>query len=247
MDGEEEKKLYTEAERSMEIIYGRLIEVRSHITALTKSEKKGKSPPDKKSVIKVKKLDAPAFGGELTEYPSFIRDYETHMKPVYGDDPYALKKCLHGDALSAVRGVDDDFDGMKGRLDNKYGRPDKLANAIINKLKAMKAVPEGDSNKFLELVDTVERCWLEMKRLDVKEEMNNVTMVTEIEKLLPNQLLREWCIQKAEFQLALRRDQFPDLLKFLVRENETMEYIMENNGVGKKHKEIKLSTHAVTQ
>ena len=50
------------------------------------------------------------------------------MIPVYGKDPYALRKCLYGDALLAIRGVDDDYDEMIDRLNDKYGRPDKFAN-----------------------------------------------------------------------------------------------------------------------
>ena len=46
------------------------------------------------------------------------------MEPVYGTDPYALKKCLYGNALSAIQGFDDDFEEMMSRLDLKYGRPD---------------------------------------------------------------------------------------------------------------------------
>ena len=87
------------------------------------------------------------------QYPSFRRDYNTHMKPVYNEDPYALKKCLSGEVVRAVQGIDDDFPAMMGRLDSKYGRPDKLADAIVRRIKGLKPVAEGDSSKFIELVD----------------------------------------------------------------------------------------------
>ena len=44
---------------------------------------------DEKSRIRTKKLDAPVFSGNLREYPTFKKDYATHMYPVYGEDAYA--------------------------------------------------------------------------------------------------------------------------------------------------------------
>ena len=101
--------------------------------------------------------------------------------------------------------------------------------------------------KFIEFVEIVEQCWLEVKKLDMKEEMNNVTMVTEIRKLMPFHLLREWCIQKDEFQLSHTKNQFPDLMKFLIREKQTIEYIMENTGVKRKPREVKSNLNALVQ
>lgn len=34
------------------------------------------------------------------------------MHPLYGDDPYALKSCLVGEALDCVEGVNDDYTVM---------------------------------------------------------------------------------------------------------------------------------------
>jgi hypothetical protein len=42
------------------------------------------------------------------------------MMSSYGQDPFALKKYLSGDALRTVKGVDDDFTEMFYRLDIKY-------------------------------------------------------------------------------------------------------------------------------
>ena len=62
--------------------------------------------------VKVKKLDAPTFDGDIRSYPSFKRDYERHMVPTYGKDPYALKKCLSGETVNSIKGVDNDYDEM---------------------------------------------------------------------------------------------------------------------------------------
>lgn len=49
---------------------------------------------------------------------------------------------------------------MFKRLDLKYGRPEKLADTVLTDIKTLKIVPEGESKKFIEMVETVEGCWL---------------------------------------------------------------------------------------
>ena len=39
------------------------------------------------AAIKVKRIEAPIFSGNLRDYPSFKNDYNRHMLPVYGNDP----------------------------------------------------------------------------------------------------------------------------------------------------------------
>ncbi|CAC5362063.1 unnamed protein product [Mytilus coruscus] len=85
------------------------------------------------------------------------------MLSSYGKDPYALKQCLSGEALTVVKGVDNDFEEMFRRLDMKYGRAEKLIDHILNELKRLKKVQEGDNMKFISLVETVEKCWLDLK------------------------------------------------------------------------------------
>ncbi|CAC5421180.1 unnamed protein product [Mytilus coruscus] len=91
-------------------------------------------------------------------------------------DPYALKQCLSGEALTVVNGVDNDFEEMFRRLDMKYGRAEKLIDHILNELKRLKKVQEGDNMKFISVVETVEKCWLDLKRMNLEAEMNTATM-----------------------------------------------------------------------
>ena len=83
------------------------------------------------AAIKVKRIEAPIFSGNLRDYPSFKNDYNRHMLPVYGNDPYALKNSLSGDALKVVMGIEDNFLEMFKRLDLKYGDPSKLVDSVI--------------------------------------------------------------------------------------------------------------------
>ncbi|CAC5377692.1 unnamed protein product [Mytilus coruscus] len=117
----------------------------------------------------VKKLEAPIFAGSIRDYPSFKVNYERHMLSSYGKDPYALKQCFNGEALTVVKGVDNDFEEMFRRLDMKYGRAEKLVDQILNELKRLKKVQEGDNIKFISVVETVEKCWLDLKRRTSKQ------------------------------------------------------------------------------
>ena len=83
--------------------------------------------------------------------------------------PYALKKCLSGEAVNTIKGVDDDFDEMIRRLDNKFGRAEKQSDAIISQLRKLKPVQDGDIRKFIEFVEVVEDCSLDMKRLKLEK------------------------------------------------------------------------------
>lgn len=144
-------------------------------------------------------------------------DYTTHMIPTYGEDPFALKNSLSGEPLEIVKGVDNNFEEMFKRLDLKYGRPEKLADTVLTYIKALKIVPEGDSKKFIEMVETVEGCWLILKRMGLGKEMDNATMISEIEKLLPSIQKREWALLK----IKLKHTAFSDFLRFLLEEKNS--------------------------
>ena len=165
---------------------------------------------------KVNKLDAPTFTGNIRQYPICKVDYERHMLPSYGCDSYTLKQCLSGEALRVVKGVDNDFEEMFRRLDLKYGRPEKQADNILSKLKGPKNIQEGDPMKFISMVETVETCWLDLKRMKLDSEMNTATMISQIENLLPPLQKREWALRKQRFELKTSTG-FHDFCNYYLR------------------------------
>lgn len=115
--------------------------------------------------------------------------------------------------------MDNNFEEMFKRLDLKYGRPEKLAHTVLTDIKALKIVPEGDSKTFIEMVEIVEGCWLSLKRMGLGKEMDNATMISEIEKLLPSIQKREWALLK----IKLKHTAFSDFLRFLLDEKTAIE------------------------
>ena len=120
--------------------------IKSELNSLV-TKKCGAGKHSSETTIKVKPLAPPVFSGEMRSYGTFKKDYMRLIVPMYGEDAYALKKCLNGDALSCVEGVEDKFKEMFRRLDNKYGNKCKLTESIVSELKNLKPVQEGDSKK----------------------------------------------------------------------------------------------------
>lgn len=177
-------------------------------------------------LLKVNKMKAPSFNGDIRDYSSFRTDFERIMCLTYGNDPFILKSCLTGDALDVVKRVDNDYDEMIRRLDAKYGRPEKVTDSILNEIKKLKVVSDGDHKKFILMVDTIEKCWLDLKQLNLQKEMSSATMISKIEKLLPSTQRREWSLRQQ--RILVREDKFPSFLEFLIAEKEAMEYMEDD-------------------
>ena len=177
----------------------------------------------KSSQIHVKALEAPRFTGNIREYSNFKQDFGRLMVKSYGKDSYALRSCLHGSALDVVKGVEDDYDKMFQRLDSVYGDPRKFVDTIVNEIKSIKPIQDGDSKNFVAMVDIVERCWLDLKRMGLTEEMDTVATVSMIEKLLPSVQKREWIIS-LDASNTNYKGMFERLLNYLLREKRVIEY-----------------------
>jgi hypothetical protein len=234
-DDEEDKKLKLTTNADSDSKYEQLCTARK-----TYSEMKKKSEPDKSikqeggtsqasaskyDLVKVKKLDAPVFDGNIRNYPNFRRSYETYMLPVHGKDPYALKGSLQGEALELVQGLYDDYDEMMTRLDTKYGCTSKLVDSVISDLEGLKGVPDGNHKKFLELIEVIEKSWLDLKNMNLEAEMNTSLMISRIEKLLPSVQKRDWTLLRQNLVRTKSPCTFQNLLQFLKAEREAIEYM----------------------
>ena len=176
--------------------------------------------------VRVKKLEAPKFSGVLREFPTFVNDYRNYMEPEYGEDAYALRSCLSGKAMDSIIGIEDDYGKMWERLYSVFGDPEKVVDSVLKDLKSLNPVRDDDSSGLISMIDVVERCWLDLKRLGLEKEMNTSTMITIIEKLLPRTQRREWILHKQLVASELGgTDKFTALMEYLLREKTAIEYI----------------------
>ena len=137
-------------------------------------------------------------------------------------------ECLKKDAKEHVQNIDDDLEEIWRRLEDRFGRPELAARAFLSDLKQITPVSEGDTTKFIKLVDTVERGFKGLQRINMQEEIANATVVSTIEEKLPPSLKTRWSIevccdemQPSTIQQGASRKEssnhFQQLLEFLLR------------------------------
>ena len=78
-----------------------------------------------------------------------------------GTDLYALKMCLSGETLQAIKGSEGNYDEMSQRLDGIFGNSRKIMNLVISDLKSLKKISDSDTKEFVKMADQVEQCWLD--------------------------------------------------------------------------------------
>ncbi|XP_037793617.1 uncharacterized protein LOC119589114 [Penaeus monodon] len=181
---------------------------------MTNNEKKATDKPK----VKVKRFEPPKFEGNLREYPTFKEDYKNLVQSEYGADPYALKMCLGGEALQTIKGSEGNYDEMFKRLDDKFGNPRKIVDLVISDLKSLRKISDGDTKGFVKMVDQVEQCWLDLKRVNLSDELNTANVVSHIEKILPSLQKREWVIKASD--ISVTGELFSELLGFLQKERK---------------------------
>ena len=173
---ENEEEYILELGRKRNVVHSLLIKVTdSHV----------KQPSDTTPKVKVKALEPPKFDGNIRDYPSFKCDFKGLMNNNFGEDSYTLQQCLSGEALKCVLGIENYYQEMFKRLDDKFGNNRKIVDLVINDLRALKKVTEGDGKGFVKMVERVERCYLDLKKMNLTSEINTTNMVSHIEKILP--------------------------------------------------------------
>ncbi|XP_068236976.1 uncharacterized protein [Palaemon carinicauda] len=178
-----------------------------------------------KKVLKVKPIDVPRFHGDVRDYSNFKRDFFRLMQSNYGKDPFVLRQCLSGEALDTVRGADHDFDKMFERLDETFGNSRTIIDVVVEDIRSIKPISEGDSESFIRKVDKIEQCYLYLDQMSLASELNTANMTSQIEKLLPPTQKREW-VKLAE--CVGNRDLFGKLLEYLLSEKKSMKYLNAN-------------------
>ena len=177
--------------------------------------------------MQLEKIRMPRFDGDLREYPTFKRDFQKQVMPHLTEDtaPYTLRSCLGKEPLSQVKSVDDDIRDMWKRLDEKYRDPARVANAIINDIRRVRGIKEGENRRFVEFVGIIEDGYRDLKRLGLETEITTTSSVSIIERKLPADVRKEWAkLLSADESTVNKADKFSSLLKFLLTQKRAVEY-----------------------
>ena len=201
-------------------------EIESHVTKVG-SEIRSQSVEARQSNLRLEKIKMPKFDGELREYPRFKKDFEIQVMPSLNSAtaPYTLRSCLGKEPLAVVKGVDDDITEMWKRLDEKYGDPAKVADAIIDSVQRVKTIKEGEDKRFIEFVEIVDSGYRDLLRIGLEKEITTTSSVSIIEKKLPPDIRKDWAkLVSSDTSSVEKKDKFPSLLKFLLNQKRAIEY-----------------------
>lgn len=119
----------------------------------------------------------------MKEGTNFRQYYERLVVPTYGHDPYAPCRCLVGEVLQSIKGLEDDNNEMFKRLEQKFGNHRKNMDLIVDDLRALKTPLEGDDKGLIRAIEIVEDCYLDLKRNLEAEMKTNVLGL--VERVLP--------------------------------------------------------------
>lgn len=192
----------------------------------------------KKDGVRLERMKRPTFDGNVRNYARFKSDFKKQVEPQMeiDDVAYALKSCLSEDAAKLVESVDNDINKMWERLDETYGRPSLLIDVIMNDLKRMMKINEGDDKALIQLVDIVESGYANLKRLGIESEMSNTITLSLIEEKLPNSTRREWSKEVNKKESTVNKDnKFPSFLDFLIEQKRILEYERAELRIGDKN------------
>ena len=176
--------------RRIQTRYNETIETIQTFTAMTENRNTARQ----NCALCMEKAKMPSFNGTIGEYPQFKQDFQKQVMPTLDKDSacYILRSCLEKEP------VDDDIKEMWKRLDEKYGDPAKLTDAIINTIQDIRPIKEGENKRFIEFVDAVEDGYKDLKRLGLERQVTTTSSVSIIERKLPANIKRNGLIWLAQ-------------------------------------------------
>ncbi|XP_033116819.1 uncharacterized protein LOC117116837 [Anneissia japonica] len=184
-----------------------------------------------KPTLKLKRMELPVFDGDVKKYSRFKEDFTKFVQPSTHPDQlaFALRQALSRDPLRIIGPVEDEYEKMWLRLDERFGCERKLVEAIIKEVENKKEVREGDGKKLIEFIDVVESSYRALVKIKQESEMSNMKVLGEIERKLPDTVFQRWVRDriKTEDKKAEKEDVIVMLIEFLKTERKRVEYTME--------------------
>lgn len=77
------------------------------------------------------------------------------------------------------------------RLDKKNGDEGKLVDAIMSEIKKLKNSVDADVKGMLEMVNVIKKAQIDLKSLDLENEISNSTIISMMEEKLPEPIEKE--------------------------------------------------------
>ena len=180
-------------------------------------------PRSMSSSVQLERIKLEKFNGDIRKYPKFKEQFELYVKPLCTSEqlPFVLKSHLIEEVREEVDNVDDDLGTLWSRLDKRYGNYGKLVDAILSDISK---APKGDGRSTITMINTVERAYRDLSRMGRASEMRNGTIISMIERKLPDEIRFEWVKIVAEKTESDADEKFPLLLELLRSWKAMIEY-----------------------
>ena len=134
-----------------------------------------------------------------------------------------MKSHLSDEVCEEVDNVEDQFESILERLDQKYGNRGRLIDNIMADIKLLHVCIDAYSLETLTLINVVEKAHRDLIRLGEESQMDNATIVSMIEQKLPDAIINEWIKLVAE-ESESGVGKFPILMKLLHGWRSRVEY-----------------------
>lgn len=130
--------------------------------------------------------------------------------------------------MQSVKGLDNDYNEMFSKLEQKYDNHRKIFDLIISDLRALKPLAEGDDKGLIKTVEVVERCYLDLKKMKLEAEMDSTNVLGLVERIFPPTQKIEWVAMMDEEAVKNKnacKMSFKRLLDYLLTHKRRIEYM----------------------
>ena len=214
-------------------------------------------------MVKPEKMKLPYFSGNIRNYARFKKNFKEIILPFYSDpiqQVYVIKEnCLKGQAKILVENIED-MKAIWMRLDDKYGDKLDLVDVVIKDLENLPSMKINDDQKFIHLVDTLEKGLLDLEAIDATQEIANAYTVKMIETKISRQMYLSWLkVEDNIGDLDSNKSRFERIFGFLQKERRhrmrlmkrspevtgekaALTYLKKQNSYGSRNENSKMNT-----
>ncbi|XP_014673727.1 PREDICTED: uncharacterized protein LOC106813986 [Priapulus caudatus] len=144
--------------------------------------------------VQMERPRLPRFSGDVREYAIFRSDFHHLIDSRYSkrDAITLLRTCLQGTPADLIRGIGNDYDAAWAHLDNIYGDPRFVSDAIVHDLGKFRPLKEGEDARFCDLVHLVRRSYNTLKEVGQTHDMDNSHMLAMVERKMSQEDRKVW-------------------------------------------------------
>lgn len=180
-------------------------------------------PRIEKSRLQLEKLKLDKFDGNLRKYPGFKERFRLYIEPMVpkAQAAFVLRSHLEPAVKDDVENIEDDTSLLWQRLDSKYGNLRKYIDSVLLDLSK---TTKGDGEAALNMINTVEKAYIDLQRIGAQGEMSNSYIIALIEKKLSEEMRMDWVKFIAEKGEVDSSTIFKFLMDFLMKWRRIIEY-----------------------